>query len=965
MGTEQRYAPGSRVLVRGQEWLVKSVQTNTLGVEALHCTGVSQLVRDRPAVFLTDLDTIELIDPAQTRFVQDASPNYRHTRLYLESQLRSRTHTGSTLYMGHRAAMDTMPFQYEPANQALGQLRQRILIADTTGLGKTLEAGILMSELIARGKGRRILVVTSKAMLEQFQKELWDRFTIPLIKLDSAKIAQVRAKLPANANPFNYYDKVIVSVDTLKRDVEYGVHLESSYWDIIVIDEAQNVAPRGGTTSQRAKLAKKLADRSDTLIMLSATPHDGTARSFASLMKMLDPTAIADENHYGPEDIQGLFVRRFKKDVRGQVEGEFLERDVQMVKNRASPAEERAFDIFADLDLAMDAGKRTTASRRAGGEKLFKTTVEKALFSSPAACADTIRNCLKRLEEKDPNDRSGDAAQLEALLEAVNRIDAAGFSRYQGLLRLLRSREYGWNPRDPEDRVVIFTERIATMNWVAEHLKQDLHLREGAIRTMYGGMTDVEQQKIVAEFANRESPIRVLVASDVASEGINLHYFCHRLIHFDTPWSLMVFQQRNGRIDRYGQTRRPLIRFLEVEAANERIKGDARILEILIEKEKQAYENIGDPAMLMGKYDVDAEEGVVREAIETEGGAKKLERTLEANGLSPMEQLLRQGQQPGGAKGAPRAKTEPTLMDDEEYLKLGLQEFGRDAGVQGTPEGDPKADGERIWLDYEGELACRLKRVMPGSVHREDDRNGAADASIVLCSNKQHCMVEMEKARHGAGNEPGAWPQAQYLWPLHPIFDWLDDKTSTLLFGREDAPLLSCDTLSPESLLYLVSGTVPNKKAAPMVEEWYGVIFEGGAAATPQVLTLKQVERMTRIERFDLPNRLDVDEAACSRAHDLCPRAVEAARAELARACERYSKETAPRIDEELDKLADLEERHKEVERRRTSLEGVRLGRERRIDELFGSYTDWVAETLEIEDEPIIRVWAAWTGVAR
>ena len=104
-----------------------------------------------------------------------------------------------------------------------------------------------------------------------------------------------------------------MSIDTLKRDVEYRTHLENAYWDIIVIDEAQNVAERGDHQAQRSRLARLLADRSDTMIMLSATPHDGRAKSFASLMNMLDPTAIADPENYTPEDIKGLCIRRFKR----------------------------------------------------------------------------------------------------------------------------------------------------------------------------------------------------------------------------------------------------------------------------------------------------------------------------------------------------------------------------------------------------------------------------------------------------------------------------------------------------------------------------------------------------------------------------------------------------------------------------------------------------------------------------
>jgi SNF2 family DNA or RNA helicase len=262
-------------------------------------------------------DEIKILDPATTNLVQDTSQAFEQSLLYIESQLRQATPNDEKIHIAHQAAMDLVPYQLDPAIQALKQPRQRILIAAAVGLGKTLEAGILVTELIQRGRGKRILVLTLKSMMTQFQKEFWSRFTIPLTRLDSNGLQRVRGRIPGNHNPFYYYDKSIISIDTLKQDNEFKNYLEQAYWDIIVIDEVHNVADRG-TSSQRAALAQLLATRSDTLIMLPATPHDGRARSFASLMNMLDPTAIADPDSYVKEDFngKGLVVRRFEKDIR-------------------------------------------------------------------------------------------------------------------------------------------------------------------------------------------------------------------------------------------------------------------------------------------------------------------------------------------------------------------------------------------------------------------------------------------------------------------------------------------------------------------------------------------------------------------------------------------------------------------------------------------------------------------------
>ncbi len=289
-------APGARIIVRDSEWLIRKTLKASAGSRVvIEVVGVSDFIKHESAQFIADLeDDLVVLDPKETKLVTDDSSGYLKSLLFIEANLKQTAPTDANLYIGHKAAMDIMSFQLEPSLKALGMPRQRILIADAVGLGKTLEAGILVSELIRRGKGRRILVVTTKSMLTQFQKEFWSRFTIPLVRLDSVGIQRIRSRIPTNHNPFHYYDKAIVSVDTLKQDREYRTYIENAYWDVIVIDEAHNVARRGRgqSTSLRAKLAERLATRSDSLIMLSATPHDGRAESFASLMNMLDPTAI-------------------------------------------------------------------------------------------------------------------------------------------------------------------------------------------------------------------------------------------------------------------------------------------------------------------------------------------------------------------------------------------------------------------------------------------------------------------------------------------------------------------------------------------------------------------------------------------------------------------------------------------------------------------------------------------------
>lgn len=428
-------APGARIECRSAEWLVRSLGRSSDGQQVVDVVGVSPFLREKEARFLVEVEkaagSFKVLQPEETELVSDPSPRYRDSLLFLEAHLRRSVPTDNALVVGQRAAMDALPYQLEPAAKALAMPRQRLLIADAVGLGKTLECGILCSELIRRGRGKRLLVVTSKSMLVQFQKEFWTRFSIPLVRLDSVGIQRIREQIPTNQNPFHSYDKAIVSVDTLKNDRDYRFYLDNASWDIIVIDECQNVAERarGAQKSQRARLAERLATRSETLILLSATPHDGKPESFASLMNRLDPTAIADPSTYTKDDIKDLYVRRFRKDVIADRRSSVKERDTADVECPASEREERVFALLKDLKLPD-----SDAKAKAG--QLFKTTLAKSLLSSPMAALETVRNRLKRLEASGSSAASAasssapaDQAALEELVTLLAAIGPADFSK--------------------------------------------------------------------------------------------------------------------------------------------------------------------------------------------------------------------------------------------------------------------------------------------------------------------------------------------------------------------------------------------------------------------------------------------------------------------------------------------------------------------------------------------------------
>ena len=939
------YAPGMRLIIRDEEWMIKKIDTNEIGEQALNCIGISPLVKDKEAIFLTDLEKIEAVDPTKVKLVKDESPRYTKSLLYLESQWRQKNPTDKNIHIGHKAAMDLMPFQLEPTKISLNRTRCRILIADTVGLGKTLEAGILMSELIIRGKGKRILVVTSKSMMTQFQKEMWNRFTIPLIRLDSHKIQKIRASLPSNYNPFFYYDKVIVSIDTIKRDVEYRTHLENAYWDIIVIDEAQGVAERGSRDSQRSRLANILKDRSDTMIMLSATPHDGRAKSFASLMNMLDPTAIANPEEYTKDEVKGLCIRRFKKDVKDQMGSKYLERTVNLVSCEASPKEEVVFDIFAQMQLDMD------TSKPKGTGQLFKTSLEKSLFSSPKACLKSVEERLKKLRHKYPDGEIKDIALLEELRDALALIEPRDFSRYTSLLEHLRSKEYNWNPKTVDDRIVIFTERIETMKFLSKQLREDLHMSDKQIIEISGGMTDMEQQRVVEEFGRTEAPVRILVASDVASEGLNLHYLSHRLIHFDIPWSLMVFQQRNGRIDRYGQEKRPDIRYMMISSKNERIKGDMRIIRILVEKEEQAFKNIGDPTLLLGKFNVEDEELVISETIENGSDAVAFEESLhdEESEFDPLDFLLNTASMEETVSATNYTVDDETLFTDKQYLIKALSYINK--SEQHPLRQLSEISGVDVMLTED--MRRRLSAVIPEEAMPSGE-------ILRLSDDKRYIMQEMRKSMQNSIDN-AAWPDAQYLWAIHPVISWLNDKTG-LLIGRGEAPIIGVKNfMQINESIFIVEGSMPNERSAALVDDMFGVRYVDGKFA--EFLDINAVVNKTKINSELLANEQNVTDEMISALSEQLEDVVAKAKEKLAESYRMYKESTDPLIDAEVDKLAELEEKHRDYQLSLFTDERRKSEAERRVDELFDSFTKWVKETLDIRNNPYIRIITFLTEV--
>ena len=839
------------VRVRDEDWLVTQVSMTSDGT-LVTVQGLSELVRDTTAQFFAGIDRIVPVDPRRTRVIADASTRHRLSRLWLEATLRKTALPASStdLAVVGDVLADPLAYQLTAVRQALdpANLRPRILLADTVGLGKTLEIGMILAELVRRGRGDRILIVTPRHVLEQMQHEMWSRFALPFVRLDSVGIQRVRRSVPASRNPFSVFHRAIISIDTLKSD-RYLNHLRKQRWDAVVIDESHNVTNKGTLNN---RLADILARQTDALILASATPHNGDPKSFAELIRLLEPTAVRADGSLDEEAVRRLVIRRHRHsdEVRDVVGGRWKERLTPVNKLvEPSPAEDAVAGELSRTWLHGDDGAAPPGGRKAGsrGDSLFAWTLAKSFLSSPAALIQTIDERLSRRRSRAaaaPGPELSEQSQaLARLRELAVEANTTASGKYQALLAELR--RIGIGPRSTE-RVVVFAERIATLTWLAEHLREDLRLPADAVRVMHGSLSDVEQQEIVEQFRQAHTPVRVLVTGDVASEGVNLHAQCHELIHYDIPWSLIRIEQRNGRIDRYGQSVSPQITTLLLSPSDPRFSGDVRVLTRLMEKEDQAHRALGDAASLMGLYSGEKEEAAIREAL---AAGQDIDEVVpdadDALALDPMAALFARltgtaeargdddalagadySPAPGdpsdsgdpdgpGAPDSPSGPARPaaplptsTLYETQlDYLRQALTELYERPE---EPEQRQTGGGGVSWREHGPQhvvemvppagLRHRLS-VLPQSYLRE---RRVQEHLLLATTQAKGARLLTEALRDSSDS---SWPEAHYLGPLHPVLDWVGDRVLAKL-GRSSVFAVRGEVDSPTVLLL---GTLTNR----------------------------------------------------------------------------------------------------------------------------------------------------------
>lgn len=514
-----------------------------------------------------------------------------------------------------RSGVTIEDYQLDPLVRAVQMPRVNLLIADDVGLGKTIESGLIVQELILRNRARTVLIVCPSSLQIQWRDQMRDKFGLEFRIVDSQLMHDLRRSRGLHVNPWSHFPRLITSIDFLKRDRPMRLMREllpsdeepkyPRKFDILIVDEAHNVAPVGkgkyATDSLRTLAIRTLAPHFESRLFLTATPHNGYRESFSALLELLDNQRFARGVEPDRQQLGAVMVRRLKSELPPEFDGtpRFPKRLVEPIEVDYSQEERQVHAWLREYTESRQSQPKDEQERYA--TEFIMKLLKKRLFSSPAAFLTTLEQHEKTLEkvkgsapqrkptvgilraqleqaENDDFEESDEDSSAEETLLTATRLFRPLSPRERELLKQMhawaerasaqpdsKTKElFRWlkgivrpNGKWTDERVVIFTEYRATLNWLYEQLAMNRLTEGGRVMTLFGGMVSDQREAVKAAFqaSPQVSAVRILLATDAASEGIDLQNHCHRILHIEIPWNPNRLEQRNGRLDRHGQKR--------------------------------------------------------------------------------------------------------------------------------------------------------------------------------------------------------------------------------------------------------------------------------------------------------------------------------------------------------------------------------------------------------------------------
>lgn len=619
------FTPGTVVSARNRLWRVDQQEGKVLTATPLDGS------QNRTRRFYLPVEPVERGELERPN--QSVVGTIQAQDLLLRAHRLSMLHGTAPLLSLQRSRVIPKNYQLVPVAMALEmQQRVRMLIADDVGLGKTIEAGLIITELMARQQASRVLIVVPASLREQWKEALTYFFHLPARIISTRHRRTMERELPAGVSPWEQFPVLITSIDYAKQPAIKNQILEQS-WDVALFDEAHLAAKphasRSDTqaTTERWEFARAIAESPDIrhLLLLTATPHNGYTDTFASLLRLLDENLVGGTLH-NPSIRRSVAQRhvcqRRRQDVQewfGEA-GEtspFPDRDQEEVIIPPTQYERAAID-------AVEAyGEQILASAEHGGahsKTLANWTVlhlHKRALSSPAALRASLANRKKSLTQRakeelgvevaiseseakatvldeDTGERLNDeeAAErtertvfgdLEAirnelthLESAIAEADTVTPSRDSKLRELTRTVLPNRLRDDP--KVIVFTRYTDTMDYLAKEIASSKRLGDTEVFTIYGQLSETKRREVFQQFDAADKA--VLVATDAISEGINLQHAAGQVIHYELPWNPNRLEQRNGRVDRFGQRRDTV--YIRTMVMDETL--DASIMKVLVRK---------------------------------------------------------------------------------------------------------------------------------------------------------------------------------------------------------------------------------------------------------------------------------------------------------------------------------------------------------------------------------------------